>query len=94
MEDRYGNRTMARWLIARYKRRKDMQRARDRMLEDFSDHLKSMPEVALAYPATPSECTTATPPSTRYAAEDRFDFVHCSSADEIRAHGLGVTLSL
>jgi hypothetical protein len=88
MSDRTDNRTLARWLLARYKRKRVQQKAQDE-INFAAQEMAAITRASLDELAKPMN-----PPTVSYAAEDRFDFLHCSPADEIRAHGLGVSLSL
>jgi hypothetical protein len=87
MSDRTDNRTLARWLIARYKRKK--------MAERFADEMnKEALTAALAESTQDIVPLPDNPPAVHFSAEDRFDFVLCCPADEIRAHGMGLDLTL
>lgn len=94
MNEYRDNRTVGRRLLAIYKNRKALQRAREQLAEDSAEFMKHLPRPLFNLPAIPDDCLPVTPPSVSYAAEDRFDFLHCSPADEIRAHGMGVALHL
>jgi hypothetical protein len=88
MNDSYGNRSIARWLLARHKRKRMQQKAQDEI--EFA--AQEMAAITMAHTGVAPLPVNA--PMVRYCPEDRFDFVHCSPADEIRAHGLGVSLGL